>query len=223
MVYCNPSDVSRVVGAMMSGKRMSFESDSTPTENEVEKMIEGAEARINRITSNSFGSIAVVNEYHNCEVRNRAVFYHRNHMTWKLNSYPTLPFDTEKGDKIEVWYNDAWINLVADKTEGLAVGDEDWWVDIADGMVYLHTTFPEFGHRKIRFSYRHGRALVPADIREATAMMCSVAILLQYGNDPIRTEGEKTPNVENQIKLWKEEIKDILDTWSQKAFKSFLS
>jgi hypothetical protein len=115
------------------------------------------------------------------------------------------PLNSSSGDKIEVW-----------KGSGSAYDDiltnNQWYeFDETYGRLYLRGfLFSIMRKNRIRVTYRYGDTTVPDDVKDACIKLACIDLIstsLRMDQIPI---GGSAINVENSIKLWREDIEDCI-------------
>lgn len=192
--YTTPGKVAALVGGIR------FDMISIPTLAHVAQMIVEGENDINRDCNHSWKELTITNEYHTPlgHERQAGKPIYLRHMAVKT-------FNTDEGDKLEVWTGSAWEDWITEKTEGR---DNDFWVDYESGIVYLlATTFIRERRSNVRATYRYGETSVPGDIEKACARYAAIELLTGEDRSNKLPEGElQNLNYQQKIQQWKEYI-----------------
>lgn len=125
------------------------------------------------------------------------------------------PFDSSKGDSIELWEGNDYTDLVAE--DGYSEGrDEDYWVDESTGTLYLYRRSILFSrYKQVRVNYRYGKEEVPADIQEICAKLVA-ADLMETDFYRYTTPGsEEAPNAEAVAEGFREQAKEQLKYYTE--------
>ena len=173
VVYCTATDVARYLQLDFT-----LGAGTTPTETDVEQNIIDAQDEIDRQTHHAWRESQVLNEFYNFPTEGRTYSryglggdLYTTGLKIDLRHRKIKDFDTNEGDKLEIWNGTEYVDWITTKTEGRA---DDFWIDQEQGMLYVRYFYPFFIERAIRLSYRFGDATVPNDIRKATAMLAAI-------------------------------------------------
>lgn len=107
-----------------------FTSSSNPSIEEVENLIQRAEDFIDFKTKHAWRERTVKEEYHDLN----AYYSPYNGYPFYLSHSNVKDFSSSKGDKIEVWNGNSYVDYVVDKTEGR---NQDYWLKNREGILYL--------------------------------------------------------------------------------------
>lgn len=166
-LYCTASDIQRGLG-----KDIAFSTTSNPTLDEVEDYIEEAQGEINKFTRRSWKQETVTNEFYDIPPNTEYVYALGVPIYMKRRFIKD--FDTDAGDKIEVWNGSDYDDWVATKTEGR---ENDYWLDNIQGILYLRVYYRWIRMKAVRLTYRYGETTVPPDIRKAAMLLTVIRIL----------------------------------------------
>ena len=148
-----------------------FDDDTVPSAEDVVRHLEGASAKFERRTQQSWRSNRVVDETHD----HKGLYYWLSGHPIDLMKREIRPLDPEKGDKLEV-YMGGWNDwLEGNYAEGRHNGD--YWLDAPIGILWIYERAILRPHPKFRITYRYGFDHVPHDIREAVAKRAAADIV----------------------------------------------
>lgn len=181
--YAMASDVQRTLGL-----EYAFSATTNPSKAEVEDFINEAEDEVDDFTRRAWRTKTVTEEIYDIP---DVPYHYYTGIPIHLRREHVLDFDTNEGDKIELWTGTQWEDWVATKTSGRG---NDYWLDNEKGVLYLHTRAIFYRERALRITYRYGETTVPKTIRAATAKLAASIILL---NDDRSTVINETGNPQN--------------------------
>lgn len=195
VTYCTVEDVADFL-------RIPITATTTPNKTQVEKIINRKEEELDRRIGHTFGREKTVTK----EIHDLPLLYTFGWGTpiW-LQHRQIKPLSYASGDRIEVW-----------KGSGSAYDDiltnEQWYeFDETYGRLYLRGfLFSIMRKNRIRVTYRYGDTTVPDDVKDACIKLTSIDLIstsLRMDQIPI---GGSAINVENSIKLWREDIEDCI-------------
>lgn len=217
-LYCQPSDVARFIKprdptlSPDEDRPVDFRDEdsgqgaTTPSRSQVIKHIEGASARIDRKTQQSWRANTVTHETHD----HGGIYYWLSGHPVKLQKKNIRPIDPSKGDKIEVWTGNKWEDFAA-KSSYTAGRDGDYWIDGPLGILWIYERAILRPHPKFRITYRYGYDQVPHDIREAVAKRAAADIASGdfYGTTvPGNNQGDNS-DPSKVAEVWKEDFKEV--------------
>lgn len=178
-LYCSTKEVARYFrgNPILTDQRdfptVENASAGEVTQEDVIGFIEKWSSRFDRRTGQSFRANQILNETHD-----------HKHLYYWLSGHPITvmkrniitPLDPQKGDKLEIWTGNKWVDWVADDVhqEGR---EEDYWVDAPVGKIFVFERAILRPHPKFRVSYRYGNPDVPADVRDAVAAAAASDII----------------------------------------------
>jgi len=205
--YAQNSDVTRIL------QTVTFSGSTTPTDTQVDDFINAAEDEIDRATRHAWRTVTVTDEFYDIPPDYG--------VSSRYSSDPGIPIHLRhregktlasgSGDKLEVWDGAVYVQWLTTMTEGRA---DDFWLDNEQGVLYLKTIWSSFFWKKgLRLTYRFGDATVPADIRDATAMLAAIKVLqnddlsqnLNETGDPTRL------SFDQRIVQWQKQIDKTIE------------
>ena len=133
--------------------------------------INQAEDWIDTYTHHAWRTIGVTNEYYDIP---EIPYNYSTGLPIFLRHRAIKTFDTLQSDKLEIWNGSEWIDWIATRTEGR---NKDYWGDLEQGVIYIRQPFAYHTKKAIRLSYRYGETTVPADVRDACALIAAAQIL----------------------------------------------
>lgn len=204
--YCSHSDVSGILG-------ITVDANSKPSINQVEAMIEMAEAEIDRRTKRTWltAGKTISNEVHDMTyVYNwgygvRIDTLYRNHKT----------LDYAAGDRVQYWAGTGWIDILTSGNPELASANItqdplNGWI-FARGFIFTAVQASRF-----RVTYRIGETVVPKDIKRCCIFLTVVDILrsapLFWKALPM---GSNMWEVEKMIENYQESIDKIICDYAE--------
>ncbi len=194
-----------------------------PTTEEVNLLINQAEAYIEAQTRMAWRGVTITEETHDFPLR---VFTSRD---W-LDGIPirllyrniravkatdlTYKLDTTAGDKLEIYAGGTMQDWTAVFTGGRS---GQYWIDPFRGFLYLRSFYKIFSRLAVRITYHYGHTTVPADIRRATALL--VAAQLSESEDravnfPSGEDLNLVP-VQEKSARWRKEAELIIGRWRE--------
>jgi hypothetical protein len=195
VTYCTVEDIADFL-------RIPITATTTPNKTQVEKIINRKEEELDRRIGHTFGREKTITK----EIHDLPLLYTFGWGTpiW-LQHRQIKPLNSSSGDKIEVW-----------KGSGSAYDDiltnNQWYeFDETYGRLYLRGfLFSIMRKNRIRVTYRYGDTTVPDDVKDACIKLACIDLIstsLRMDQIPI---GGSAINVENSIKLWREDIEDCI-------------
>lgn len=212
--YCTAQDV---IDLLMlrdpcTQQIITLNDQSFPTLDWVNKRILMASDRIDSITQDTWGVI-----------QHKDFIMDRGDLWWLTNTFrwnvpfqrggwqtqlinPILPWDTSKGDKLEIRYDR---NNFVDISDEI---DKSFWFDYQGGSFFwMRPTMNEVN--QFRITYRYGKDCTPPyDIQDACMKMVAIMIMQ---TDWYRTKlagGGDLSSKQETIRAWKEDISNIMTT-----------
>jgi len=149
-----------------------FSGTTHPSDTDVVDTIEEVQDEIDQQTQHAWREKTVTNEFYSFPFDR--IYDHSVGLKIHLRHREIASFDTNKGDKIEIWNGSSYEDWVADKTVGR---NEDYWLENEQGILHLRFYHPFFREKAIRISYRYGEGSVPKDIRRATTILTAIQLL----------------------------------------------
>ena len=180
-----------------------FDLNSTPTITQVEEIINRKEDEIDYFTNHSWREKTVTEELHTIEFR-------YNWLTGRpvyLNHRKVKTFDSNSGDKLEVWDGSNWVDWLTTYTEGRG---NDFWVDYEQGIIYIKSMLIKGIPIEMRVTYRYGETTVPGDIEDACTKMVAIDLLTSDDRSVLLPEGTSNIPLGNKQTIWRNDINRIL-------------
>lgn len=202
VVYCAVSDVERVLGLSADY----FTTATVPTASQVEAHIITAQDLIDNRTNHAWRTASVSNEFYDLPSWNDRRF--RDGLKVFLNHRKIRPIISET-DKIELFLGNAYTDIAATGTEGRA---NDFWLDYNQGVLYLKTGHYSARERGLRMTYRYGETSVPADVRDAAAMLAAMELVTSDDHTMVLPEtGDPTRMTHDlRVSRWRSRVDKIL-------------
>lgn len=212
--YCDATDVARIMRITRDGSRLTFSGSTDPTLAEVNKFIEEASDRIDKITRHAWRTVTVTDEYYE---------YHPQKYGWgrwrgydserciHLN-HRTIHSFTEGTHKLELWNGSEWEDLIAGYTEGR---DNDYWLDYDRGILYFISKVPSRVKNALKATYAFGESAVPTDIRNLCAKLVALDLYLSADYTSLVSEGEYSTPIDRKIEVLQKDIKELLDQYTE--------
>jgi len=116
-------------------------------------------------------------------------------------------FDSTEGDALQVWDGNSYVDYLVDKTEGR---NEDWWMDNANGILYLIDVTSVNRSFPVRVKYRYGETSVPKDITKLATLLIAVDIATSSDRSYAIPSGGETIRMESKISTWRKSIEKIM-------------
>lgn len=201
VTYCTVAQVASRCNflAASSQNRAIFGTDpKIPTLDEVEDMVNEAEEWINEKCQTAWGDLFL-------QVTNELQDLHVDYLEASVQmNYPNvMDFDTEDGDKIEIWNGTAWTDWVTTKTEDRG---GDFFVDYEIGKIYFLSVsdITRRDRKNIKLTYRVNRgSVIPAPISYAASYLAGINILNSEYSTVAFPEGEgEELSSEQMISRW---------------------
>jgi len=197
--YATVVDVERLTG-------INFTATSTPSIEDVEDFLLDAEDEIDYRTGHAWREASVADEYHDFPrhpIISGVSFWY----PIRLHHRSVRSFDSNSGDKIEVWDGSSWTDWVSEKTEGR---DEDWWCNYTLGIIWIRRPTLLYRLHACRVTYRYGETSVPRDVKRAAAMLAAIQVLRANDMVGISPDNATSITVDRKIESWKTEIDEII-------------
>lgn len=181
-----------------------FTDSTKPSLNTVMDWIFDAEDEVDGEIKHSWRETSVSNEYHDTNGE-----WSQYQMAINLNNRKIRTFDTDEGDKLEIWNGSDWEDYVTNKTEGR---DEDFWVDYENGIIYIRGGYFYFRKKGARITYRYGEASIPRDIKTATTLIVVKDFYLNEDRSNMLPSGEgQNLSYASKIEIIDKKINNILN------------
>lgn len=143
-----------------------FTSSTTPTDTQVEAIINRMEDEIDRRTGHAWRTVTMTQETHKLPILYTYGFgspiflAHRNIKT----------IDYAQGDRVEIWDGSSYTDITSSTSQ--------WTLINTRGEFYIKGyIFTVLRDNRIRLTYRYGDATVPGDIKEACILMTCIDLL----------------------------------------------
>lgn len=201
--YCTPEDVQR----QLQIDNLGGEGRSKPTRTDIIEIIKEAEDEIDKTTGHAWREKTSI-EYKTLSN------YHSHEKPLYLKHRSVKTFDSEKGDKIEIWNGSEWEDYLTAKTEGR---NNDYWIDYEEGIIYINNSITIYPNG-IKITYRYGETTIPNDIRKATSLMAAMMILDTNDRTIMVPEGTQFNSYTTRLERMKEKIDEILQNHSEITF-----
>jgi len=179
--------------------RIPIDKNSVPNTDQVEKLINRNEDKIERRTGHAWRSRTITNEVHHLPLiytfgwGTPIYLQHRNIKT----------IDSAQGDKIEVW-NGSLYEDITSTTSGFNL--EPFY-----GVLHLRGyLFSILRDRRIRVSYRFGDTTVPGDIEEACIKLTAIDIVGASFRMDTLPMGSHGISPTDAMARWKEDVDRII-------------
>lgn len=211
-IYCQVDNVKTVL-------QLSFKLDTStiPSKDDVTFSIENAQDQIDFQTQHAWRAKQVNNEFYDLLPSYISNHYGGNdEIVIPLRHREIKGFDTNEGDKIEIWNGSDYENWGTAKVQGRA---NDWWLEHERGELHLKYFYPFFRDKALRLSYRYGGSAVPNDIRKATTFLSAIdllqnddrsALLAETGDSTRLTHLDRINRMQSQINKILEKRTEII-------------
>lgn len=203
--YTTPASVAGVL--RLGGFTMS----TIPDVVEICNKIADAEDSISQRTRHSWKVETVTDEVHSLHATEHHI---DNGTPIHLQHRKIREFDTDEGDKLEIWDGSNDVDWITDKTEGRA---NDFWVDYINGIVWVRTLFMVTRREDdMKVTYRFGETSVPKDIEKVTNFIVAKEIVYSEDWSVALPAGEgSNMDYAGKVRAWTKEINDILSRRSE--------
>lgn len=231
--YCTPEDVAETLDLpdpMNPNEMYQFSNISHPTYERVQKMILAAEDEIDQRTRKSWRENQIRNHlvsipgYQWDENGWRSSYYQSGGYTIQLRK-DILPWDPEKGDKIELRnHMNMWRDISeAHREGGGPLNSELFWFDYPTGRLFLKTRLLQPKFNALRISYRYGvpsepdgDSNVPMAInRLASLIVASNIITMDMHSIKVGMGGDISGLRDQLLRRWAEEIGRIYSSYQR--------
>ena len=181
----------------------SFGVSTTPTETQVEAIINRKEDRIDQKLKHAWRTKTVTDlflDYSYIDVRNGFRF--------DLPNYSIISIT-----KLEVWDGNEYVDFVVDKTEGR---DDDYWVDKKLGVLYVKNGFRSRLNKPIRITYTYGESTVAGEIEDLCTYMAAKDVLMMFERNIRFADdgGSNSSTRDRRVEYMEAEIKDLWNSLS---------
>ena len=233
--YCTPEDVAETLDLpdpIDPNGMFQFSNISHPTYSRVQKMILAAEDEIDRRMRRSWRTNRVVNHlvtiptYQWDESGWRSGYYQNGGYMIQLRK-DILPWDPEKGDKMELRnVSLQWRDISEIESEGkqpVQLNREAFWFDYPAGRLFLKTRLLQPRFNALRITYRYGNDLdsdgeenVPMAInRLASLIVASNIIAMDTHSIKVGMGGDISGLRDQLLNRWAEEINRIYSSYQR--------
>ena len=145
-------------------------------------------------------------EYHDISKH----FEYRTGRPVYLNHRFVKTFDSNEGDKLEVWNGDEDEDWLLTKTEGR---EEDFWVDYEAGIVFINSRWGITRNHGIRVLYRYGENAVNKTVQDVCTKLVVIDLLLGESRSAFVPEGGAgSISHTEKINLLRQDIEDGLQS-----------
>lgn len=216
VTYCEAQDVVNFLRIKDDdGQRLIIDdSNEELTKTDIENIILDNEAYIDDQTHHAWRSTSVADEMYSFPYARWGYHGYRSPLTAIIDKPLQLKHRNIRGpfvadtDKIEVWEGSAYVDYVANKTEGRA---EDWWCDYELGILYFVSSYPLRYHNAVKMTYRYGHeTTVPRYIREACIKLSAIEVLATEGYAILVAQGQAEFSFRDKIDTWEAKVDKIL-------------
>jgi hypothetical protein len=184
-----------------------FDATGSPTATDIEAKIRQRSAEIDRRTNHAFRENRVVDALRDL----------RGPYTWFAGIAVPLgkrevrsPFDSAKGDKLEVWRGNEWSDWVADPSY-VQGRDEDYWIDAPAGILWIRDRYVFNRHPQLRLTYRYGHPTVPEDVKMACAKLVAADLLeSEQFTMSVSGSGEPAVDARTTTKRWRADADRVI-------------
>ena len=224
--YCDPEMVAETLDLpdpINPDDVYKFSNVSHPTYNQVCRMIAKNEDEIDRRLKRSWRAHRVVNQvldiprYQHDENSWRSDYYLYNGYTIPLQR-DVLPWDPEKGDKLEVRsYSGKWQD-VSNLYSDVGMNSNSFSFDYNGGRLFLRTFWRQPRYNAVRITYRFGGDTedLPAAIQRLCCLMTAIQILnSQFWVIKVGAGGDIGAVRNSMIRLWQDEINEIYSSYQR--------
>lgn len=176
-----------------------FTTSTTPTQAQIESLIEEAEEDIDFTTGHSWRESSVIEEY----LKPISVYRYGTGIAFNLQNRSIRSIE-----KIQVWNGSTWEDWILTRTEGR---NKDYWIDETNGVLYLVTLKSVFP-AGVKVDYTYGELTVPKDISKATTLLTAIEILNSPEYSVVLFTEASQNNARNESKLekWQKTVDNIL-------------
>lgn len=181
-----------------------FTTTTIPTVSEVERIINRKEDFIDNKTGHAWRTTTITQEY---VIPNRNYTYGTG-VKFKLSHRKIKNFNSDSGDKIEVWDGSSWVDYVATTTEGRA---NNYWADYTNGIVFIMDRRGYF-ENGVRFTYRYGDTIVDKTVEDIATKLAAIDVLTNYDLNVNFVEDGATTRLtdNNKIDIWTKQVDEEL-------------
>ena len=198
--YCSSEDVANFLQVPL------FTASTTPTNTQVEDLIENNEDYIDSETMHSWRETTISEETHHLEFPEYQL---RDGTSIFLNHRLIKTFNSST-DKIEVWNGESWEDYLTTRTEGR---NQDFWVDYKMGILFIKS-FPRTVPRNfaVRVTYRFGEDSVPRQIKKCCILLTALDILQSEDRTILFPEGSSNLPYTDKAERWEKQALQIISS-----------
>ena len=199
--YCETSDVAR-----WFRQYDEFHGGTSPTDVEVEALIEEWMEYIDRQTGHSWRENRVVEEMKDPD----GSYDFWAGRPYNLTQRHVRDLDADAGDSLEEYTGGGWNDWLTDDGKSQGRGN-DYWLDNAAGILYIDSLYWFRRHPQFRISYRYGDPNgATRAIRMATAKLVAadIAATDQYSMNIPGTDGQI--DIMEASERWREDAERII-------------
>lgn len=229
--YCTAEDVAHTLDVPSPTDptgTLYFTATSHPSLEQVNKMILSNEDMIDRRLRRSWRTNAVVDYV--ATIRD----YWGDINGWRFDYYlkggyyvqlrkDILPWDPEKGDKLEVrMYNNMWYDISDQINQdgfGITAGQIGFWFDYPQGKLYMRTRQWQPRDNALRISYRYGQeegGEVPYGIQRLCALKTASDVLNMQAFNIKVGAGADISGVRDQLaRQWQDEMNQLYSAFQR--------
>lgn len=182
-----------------------FSADTTPTQTEVEKLLDYNTKKIDRKTGHNFdGTASETEEFH----LKKPQYSSREGYAIFLSNRKIKTLDSGEGDSLTIWNGSENEDYLTNRTEGR---NNDFWLDYNMGILYIKTfrwTSPRFF--SVNIVYRYGENSVPDDIKKACILMTAIDLAGSDDRSLLFPDNQSSITLSQKIENWTKEIDDII-------------
>ena len=230
--YCDPemvADTLDLPDPINPNDVYKFSNISHPSYNEVCRLIASNEDKIDRRLKRSWRPHRIVNQmldiprYQHDENSWRSDYYLYNGYTIPLMR-DILPWDPEKGDKLEIrTYSGVWHDI-SHLYSDLGMRSNSFSFDYNGGRLILRTFWRQPRYNAVRITYRYGGGEdsetgaeeVPYAIQRLCCLMTAIQILnSQFWVIKVGAGGDIGAVRNSMIRLWQDEINEIISSYQR--------
>ncbi len=208
------------------GLRTTLTTSTTPTIEEVEEVISEVEDEIDYRTGHAWRtrySGTTSGEDETAKYEYYDVLFDYEYQTGRpiyLKHRKVLTFDSDSGDRLEIWNGANWDDWVSDKSEGRG---NDFWIDYEMGKLFIKARYSVKGGMRCRMKYRYGEQAVNRMVGGIAKKMVAIelmtgdssSVIVQEGANNVLTNGER-------IALWTKQIEGRLNSVKEFQFPAAL-
>lgn len=203
--YCTPQDVASLLRLIDSKtqQRLTFSDSTDPTLAEVERIIEISAKELERMSGTAWRPVQAY-ELHDAET---SYLGYTESLPVPLLHAPLCQMSSDAGDRLEIWNNDQWTDLLREGEEGR---NKDYWIDYSSGIIYLVNSRPSAPDKSVRITYHYGFEDVPDDIRSSCAKLTACWYIESDFYHAGLPYGEGIPDPMARAARWREDVEKTI-------------